>query len=544
VNRRAVTQEVVAAALDGRATDALALATDAAAATGDPWMLVVASFAAFIRTDYPRAATLADEALARATDDVTRIGALGARGLAAAGWWPGAATDWTDAAAVGDATGAAAEELASIADDTSLEAHVARYLVAEGALACGRLDLGGSVVDASGPLPEARPLGDLVAIMRARLLAFRGRIDEAERFVRILESREHPRLTALVVEGTASLVRGNAADRVAARRFADRIEASGFAADDYLSRGCRLLAAFGLIAIGGIDRSARLVLAAGDDERLSAFTLIDRGHGFELLVAMAVAHADLDAAEAWAAQAADLRDHPTAGSAVARLDSRVALLAGRTADAVALADVAVARAQAEGRTVEAAEGEIVGSRARFVASEAGIAVARLEAAVAAADRTGHLAVRRAASRELRPSGRRLRPLAGSGWAGLSDRERDVALLIAGGATNALVARTLHLSEHTVRAHVSRVLAAFAAPSRTAVAVALADRLPARGTVAALTARQAAVAALVARGATNVAIAAELGISAKTVEKHLADIRRRAGVTSRAQVGLLAARDGD
>ena len=537
MSRAGVSEEVIGAVLDGRATEALVLASEAATATGDPWMLVLASFAAFIRADYARSAELADEALRAEPDEVTRVAALGARGLAASGWWPGEGRGWADATPAGDPL--AVDLLA----DASREADVARYLVAEAALACGRLDLAASVVAASGDVPDwdGHPFATLVRLHRIRLLAFRGRIADAETVLVAAEAVEHRPLLDLVVASTASLVRGNAADRTAARALADRVEASELTADDYLSRGCRLLAAFGLVAVGDVGRAASLVLTAGGDERLSALTLIDRGLGLELLVALAAAAGDLDAAEAWSAPAAELRDHPITGSTIARLDSRVALLAGRIFDAVALADVAVVRAQAEGRAVEAAEGEIVASRARLAASEAGVAAARLEVAVATAESTGHRAVRVSAARELRPAGRRLRPLAGSGWDGLSDRERDVALLVAEGATNARVARTLHLSEHTVRAHVSRVLAAFAAGSRTAIAVALADRMPPPAPPVDLTGRQAAVVALVARGFTNAAIATELGISTKTVEKHLADIRMRTGVGSRAEVGRLAPR---
>lgn len=536
MSRAGVSEEVIGAVLDGRATEALVLASEAATATGDPWMLVLASFAAFIRADYARSAELADEALRAEPDEVTRVAALGARGLAASGWWPGGGRGWADATPAGDPL---AVELPAAA---SREADVARYLVAEAALACGRLDLAASVVAEVG-VPDwgGHPFATLVRLHRIRLLAFRGRIADAEAVLVAMEEVEHRPLLDLVVASTASLVRGNAADRTAARALADRVEASELTADDYLSRGCRLLAAFGLVAVGDVGRAAALVLTAGGDERLSALTLIDRALGLELLVALAAAAGDLDAAEAWSAPAAELRDHPITGSTIARLDSRVALLAGRISDAVALADVAVARAQAEGRAVEAAEGEIVASRARLAASEAGVAVTRLEVAVAAAESTGHRAVRVSAARELRPAGRRLRPLAGSGWDGLSDRERDVALLVAEGATNARVARTLHLSEHTVRAHVSRVLAAFAAGSRTAIAVALADRMPPPAPPVDLTGRQAAVVALVARGFTNAAIATELGISTKTVEKHLADIRMRTGVGSRAEIGRLAPR---
>jgi DNA-binding NarL/FixJ family response regulator len=140
---------------------------------------------------------------------------------------------------------------------------------------------------------------------------------------------------------------------------------------------------------------------------------------------------------------------------------------------------------------------------------------------------------------LRRSGRRLRPVAGVGWAGLSARERDVALLIAQGASNAGVARALHLSDHTVRAHVSRVLAAFGAASRLTVGTALADRIPADGAQISLTPRQRAVADALAGGLGNAAIAAELRISVKTVEKHLADIRSRWRVSTRGEVARLA-----
>ena len=436
------------------------------------------------------------------------------------------------------------------------EADFARYLVAEGALACGRLDVAGGVVEASGAVPvwtlpdgSRHPFCDLVTVMRVRLAAFRGRIDDAEELLQVIERQARRPLMDLLVVSTASLVRGNAADRGSARALADRVEASDLRPVDYFSRGVHVLAAFGLIAVGDVARSSHTILVAGGDAGLHALAIIDRALGLELLVAMAAASDDLDAAEAWAQQATELRGHPISGSTIARLDSRIALLGGEVRDAVVLADLAVVMARAEGRAVEAAEGEIVGARARVAASEAGIALSRLEAAVAEAELTGFNAVRIAAARTLRPKGRRLRPASGTGWEGLSARERDVALLIAGGASNARVARTLHLSDHTVRAHVSRVLAAFGAPSRLVVAEALAARLPAEGagvsptaaslTAVSLTTRQRAVADAVARGLGNVAIATDLGISVKTVEKHLTDIRARWGVTTRGEVARLA-----
>jgi DNA-binding NarL/FixJ family response regulator len=556
VTRWAVTSESLALTVDGGAARAAELCVRQYETTADAWFLAVGSFASFVAGDFERAAALADRSLAGVAgggddlDEVGRVLALAARGFASAGWWPGGTRGWQDAApettATGDATREAADRLSLIVGDPSPEADFARYVVAEGALACGRLDLAGGVVDTSGPLPSwslsdgsRHPFCDLIGVMRVRLAAFRGRIDDAERQLRAIEGHARRPLMELIVVSTASLVRGNAADRAGARVLADRVEASDLPALDYFSRGIRVLAAFGLIAVGDVARSARMILVAGGDARLSALAIVDRGLGLELLVAMAAASDDVDAAEAWAEQASELRGHPISNSTIARLDSRIALLRGEVRDAVLLADRAVALARAEGRTVEAAEGEIVGSRARVAASEAGVALTRLEAAVAEADLSGFHAVRMSAARTLRPSGRRLRPVSGTGWEGLSARERDVALLIAGGASNSGVARALHLSDHTVRAHVSRVLAAFGAPSRLVVAEALADRLPAGGTAVSLTERQRAVADAVARGRGNAAIAVDLGISVKTVEKHLADIRARWRVTTRGEIARLA-----
>ena len=103
-----------------------------------------------------------------------------------------------------------------------------------------------------------------------------------------------------------------------------------------------------------------------------------------------------------------------------------------------------------------------------------------------------------------------------------------------GLTNADIAAVLFVSPHTVRVHVSRVLAAFGVASRFALAaqVSVAHDVP----VADLTERQRAVVAELSTGATNAEIAARLGISVKTVEKHLHEVRRRLGVSTR--VGVL------
>ena len=344
----------------------------------------------------------------------------------------------------------------------------------------------------------------------------------------------------LLVEGVETLVRGNAAERSSVRALADRLEQVQPDPRYYLTSGLYLLLAFGLVAVGDVQRSARLVLIAGRDSDLSAYISADRGLGFELLVAAAAIEGDIDSAESWLARAEPLLDSPISNSTVQRMTSRVLLMRGDAAAAVEWADRAVETARADGRIVEAAEGEIVAARARIAASQAGAASVRLEAMVEDADESGFIAARRSAARELRSAGRRLRPLAGSEWAGLSERERDIALMVAEGLANREIAADLHLSEHTVRAHVSRVLAAFGAASRFVVAARVAELFPDPEVIPAapLTPRQAAVAERIAGGAGNAEIGGDLGLSVKTVEKHIGEIFRRWDVGSRVGIARI------
>jgi DNA-binding NarL/FixJ family response regulator len=462
-------------------------------------------------------------------------------------------------ASSGDPSAGSSQGLADLLADLpdlgcGASARFAAYLYVEGALAHGRLDLADTIARSYGeqlwgPLVlegRAHPFGAVLGLCRARLLAFRGEVAAADEVHRALPPPEAPTLRA-VWAATGSLVRGNDADPGEVRRLAKVVADLAGGPRDHLTAGAHLLVAFGLVAVGDVSAAVTSLLLAGRDADLGGCNVIDRALGLELLVALAVAEGDLDAAAAWRDRAAPLLASPMADSTVARIHSRVLLHEGRAAEAIAWAELAVERAEAGARGIEAAEGRIVLNRARLAnrgSDDRRAAQAALREMVTASEALGHGAARRAAARELRPFGLRLPPLSGSGWGGLSTREAEVARWVAQGATNRQVAQRLHVSEHTVRAHVSRILAAFAVATRSGLPAAmgadpagpeLAAGTP--GPHAALTPRQEDVVRLVAAGVSNREVADRLALSVRTVERHVSDILQRWSLPSRTALAL-------
>jgi DNA-binding NarL/FixJ family response regulator len=94
--------------------------------------------------------------------------------------------------------------------------------------------------------------------------------------------------------------------------------------------------------------------------------------------------------------------------------------------------------------------------------------------VAGAGAAGAVLLRDAAARELRRAGTRVsasarRGAARAGRQALTDREQEIADLVAQGRSNKEVARALFLSEKTVEHHLSRIYAKLAVRSRTELA---------------------------------------------------------------------------
>lgn len=552
MGRAAVLSRVLGHLIDDDSASAIELCAHEYRSGGGPYLLGLQSLAQLWACDFATAAATAARALSGSAQDAEALLlARAVAGFAAAGWPSIAQPDAysTDQLATDQLAAARAEVDLIGSIDADCRAFI-YYLLAEASLAAARLDLAEHYVREAGELPTAflndgtgpHPFLAMMYVMRIRLLAFQARITEALALGAQAEQRvDHPTMV-LLLEATMCLVRGNAGQRASAKAIARRLQYSLGEPDSYLSSGCYLLVAFGLVATGDAARAAEFVLSAGGNAGLDRLAIVDRALGLELLVAAAVVAEDLDAAEAWRTQAELLADHPIAAPTYARLASRVELLAGRADSAIEWAEQAVRAARGQGRIVEAAEAEIVLSRARIALAQGGAASVALELMVARALDSGHLAARHSAARELRGIGRRLRPTPGSGWDGLSTREREVALLIVEGFGNRRIAGQLYLSEHTVRVHVSRVLAAFGVASRAAAASKLAGLLPEDSSAAAppaLTPRQRVVVEYIVLGYTNLQIGCELGLSVKTVEKHVGEILRRWGITSRAGIARLA-----
>lgn len=528
---------------------------DADAAGSDAWSLALSAFDASWGQRHERAVDLAAAALRALpepwTDDPeAAVLACASAALAAAGVGiPGGWTSQTPGATpTGDPIIDALPLLPRL--DAGPTGAFARFALAEAALACARLELAAVVADTIVPtrFPDraggAHPFGAIVDVMLARVAAFHGRIDEAGATIGAVEPTGVVAVDSLVL-ATASLVGGNAADPRSVADVADVLERSAPPSPpSRLATGPLLLVAFGLVALGEVRRAAGLALRtiAGPRELM----LVDRALAIEIALAAAVLDADADAAQSWVAILEPFAGDAIVASTVARMRSRVALLVGDTDSAIAFADESVTIARAEGRAIEAAEGEIVAARARIAAGRMGEAGRRLSAAAADGDRVGHRSVRRSAVATLRIAGRRLPPAPGSGGAGLSARELEVLDLLLRGLGNAEIASQLHLSPHTVRVHVSRVLAAHGAPTRFALVAGVAARRSLDGgggpavELESLTARQRDVVIELITGASNPEIAGRLGIAVRTVEKHLGAVMHAWSVGSRSEVVALAA----
>ena len=199
---------------------------------------------------------------------------------------------------------------------------------------------------------------------------------------------------------------------------------------------------------------------------------------WEELVARAYIALDrVDEAEEWverAEESARAMPLPTKRATAKRARAAMLLARGDAASAAVTALEGATFAAEAGDSIASARTRLLAGRALAAAGETAQAVTELEAARGALDSLGAARFADEAARELRALGKRVprrgkRAGGGTGVGSLSGREREVAELVATGATNREIAAELFLSEKTVESHLSRVFQKLGVSSRAAVA---------------------------------------------------------------------------
>ncbi|MCU0306868.1 MAG: AAA family ATPase [Thermoleophilia bacterium] len=431
---------------------------------------------------------------------------------AAAGWWErsvGAARDEGDPVLLAAALGA----------------------LASSEIGRGRLERALALLDEASPLLDACSDAALAsrldaAIWLARPLQAVGRTDDALRHLercvtvseatgqahmvpmaRLLEAMillERGRLAELRAVGDAlaelGLLTGNpqlvamaAPFQIAARTGLGQVEDALRLGEESL----RLARPFGpLIATGTAHFLAEALLERGEADRAVEVVLATAGGpdlpGMEVSFAPAVylmltraevARRRVEAAAGWADRAAEVVARAPVPYRVAEARTAAALVAlagGDPATAAMRGQEAVDAADGAGAPLAGARARVVVGRALAATGERDRAIEVLRQAAAAAESCGAVSLRDEAQRELRRLGQRAGRPGGPGGGALSDREREVAGLVAEGRTNREIAAVLHLSERTVEAHMRRIFAKLGVRTRAAVAAEVArsaDRAP-------------------------------------------------------------------
>ena len=244
------------------------------------------------------------------------------------------------------------------------------------------------------------------------------------------------------------------------------------------STGATALLAGAVLERGEAARALALLLPidAGDGgASLTPFAIMSAEQRVRALLALGLA-GEASAALARLDALATRVDPTWTRSLAPRARAACLLAAGipREAAAVALAAARDARCP----PVEAACCRLEAGRALAAAGDEEAAIAEFERAHRDLSACGADGFRDAAARELRRLGRRVtRTVGGRSHSGesLSDRERQVSLLVVEGMTNKQIAATLFLSESTVEKHLAEVFRKLAVSRRSAVASRLAGK---------------------------------------------------------------------
>ncbi len=401
------------------------------------------------------------------------------------------------------------------------------YLLAEAAYSAGLLERSDlicrHVLDRSS---VDDPFVPWVRITRVRVLAFLGLSDDADDEIERLRTEIGAwTLGPGLVASVEAVVASSRGDSDAVERAARRTRAAIGEPRDQLGAMAVAMTGLALSTAGRPREALAAALAAGDD--LELLPVSSRCHAGDLAVDSCLRLGLVDDARRHLARSESFDVEPGTFTAAAVERSRARLMAlddDHLPDAGPHAQMYLTRDRA------------LADVTALPTSEADLEVlTRLVAG------SGLAGVRAWAGREPGSEESSLRLFAGLGWDALPPAARVVARLAAAGLRNKDIAATMFLAEKTVEGHVATVLATLGADSRVAIGRRVAFDVPA-GDVPHLTPRQREVAELVADGLGNREIARRLGLSDRTVEKHVAALFDVLGVRSRAAVAAVV-RDG-
>jgi DNA-binding NarL/FixJ family response regulator/tetratricopeptide (TPR) repeat protein len=170
---------------------------------------------------------------------------------------------------------------------------------------------------------------------------------------------------------------------------------------------------------------------------------------------------------------------PARSSEALRARAAVLLAAGDSAGAARTARISAREAHAAGNRLDAARAQLLAGQALAAGGHDREATVELLTAQEAFTDAGASRFTDQTARELRRLGRRVarqgrrRRRPETGVAALTDREREIAELLAGGHTNRRIAAHLHLSTKTVETHLANIFGKLGVRSRAAVAATIA-----------------------------------------------------------------------
>lgn len=416
---------------------------------------------------------------------------------------------------------------------------LAAYLLAEAAMSLGRLALCDAQVTLGlSAVGDDTSLRLLLHKVQVRQLAYQGRLDEAwagcQRWLEDPAIAEIPPMHGQALAAAAYLGAAEGGQESRVRENLARALPLATPPDrNFLSSGVFLTAAYTFTLLGDHERAAATVLDGAGGAALPLVRWMDRALSLELLTTAALERGELAEARRLRDEALRMGSSGMAAAAVERTVARVAAAEGEPATMISASERARSLAESEGGHLEAGRAQLLQAGALARSGARNRALEELEQLIRSSADLGSGLVRSQALRLLRRLGRRYRD--GTGWESLTERERDVVLLAGQGRTNPEIARLLFVSERTVQTHLASGLRTLGLRTRRELPrLLLREGLvePPPASLGKLTPRQREVAALVADELTNTEIAARLGVSVKTVEKHLGEVFRAWGLTSR------------